>query len=42
MLEVCRAGPRARVERVEVREEEEAAGLIPSSRPSGFYVEESK
>ena len=38
MLELCRKGPRgARVERVDLREEE-AAGLIPSSRPSGFYV----
>jgi acylphosphatase len=38
MLELCRKGPRgAKVESLDVREEE-AAGLIPSSRPSGFYV----
>ena len=36
--ELCRKGPRgAKVERVDLREEE-AAGLIPSSRPTGFYV----
>jgi len=38
MLELCRKGPPgAKVEHVDVREEE-AAGLIPSSRSSGFYV----
>ena len=38
VLELCRKGPRgAKVERVDLREEE-AAGLIPSSRPTGFYV----
>src|SRR5829696_1338955 len=38
ILELCRKGPRgAKVERVDLREEE-AAGLIPSSRPTGFYV----
>ena len=38
MLDLCRHGPPgAVVEELEVREEE-AAGLIPSSRPSGFYV----
>ena len=38
MLEVCRQGPLgAKVEALDVREEE-AAGLIPSSRPAGFYV----
>jgi len=38
MLDLCRQGPPgAAVEELEVREEE-AAGLIPSSRPSGFYV----
>jgi acylphosphatase len=38
MLELCRKGPRgAKVESLDVREEE-AAGLIPSSRPAGFYV----
>jgi acylphosphatase len=38
MLDACRRGPRgARVERVEVREEE-AAGLIPATRPAGFHV----
>ena len=38
MLELCRKGPRgAKVESFDVREEE-AAGLIPSSRPAGFYV----
>jgi len=38
MLELCRKGPPgARIEEVEMREED-AAGLIPSSRPAGFYV----
>ena len=38
ILELCSKGPRgAKVERVDLREEE-AAGLIPSSRPTGFYV----
>jgi acylphosphatase len=38
MLELCRKGPPgARIEEFEVREED-AAGLIPSSRPAGFYV----
>ena len=38
MLELCRKGPRgARIESFEVREEE-AAGLMPSSRPAGFFV----
>jgi acylphosphatase len=38
MLELCRNGPRgARVDHLDIREEE-AAGLIPSSRPAGFYV----
>lgn len=38
MLAVCRKGPRgAGVEDLDLREEE-AAGLIPSSRPAGFYV----
>jgi acylphosphatase len=38
MLELCRKGPLgARIEEVEMREED-AAGLIPSSRPAGFYV----
>lgn len=38
ILDVCREGPPgARVDRVDIREEE-AAGLIPSTRPPGFYV----
>jgi acylphosphatase len=38
MLALCREGPPgARIEEVELREED-AAGLIPSSRPAGFYV----
>jgi acylphosphatase len=38
LLGLCRKGPRgAAVEQLDLREEE-AAGLIPSSRPSGFYV----
>ena len=38
VLEACRQGPRgARIENLDVREEE-AAGLIPSSRPAGFFV----
>ena len=38
MLELCRKGPPgARIEELELREED-AAGLIPSSRPAGFYV----
>ncbi len=38
MLEACRKGPPgARVEDFDLREEE-AAGLIPSSRPAGFFV----
>ena len=38
MLALCRKGPPgARVDEVELREED-AAGLIPSSRPAGFYV----
>jgi acylphosphatase len=38
VLEACRRGPPgARVERLDLREEE-AAGLIPATRPSGFYV----
>ena len=38
ILEACREGPAgAEVEDLDVREEE-AAGLIPSSRPAGFYV----
>ena len=38
LLTACRSGPPgAKVERVETREED-AAGLIPSSRPAGFYV----
>jgi acylphosphatase len=38
MLDACRHGPRgARIERLDLREEE-AAGLIPATRPSGFYV----
>ncbi len=37
-LELCRQGPPgARVEELDLREED-AAGLIPSSRPAGFYV----
>ena len=38
VLEACRRGPHgACVDKVDLREEE-AAGLIPSSRPAGFYV----
>jgi acylphosphatase len=38
MLALTRKGPRsARIEDVDLREED-AAGLIPSSRPAGFYV----
>jgi acylphosphatase len=38
VLDACRRGPRgAQVDNLEVREEE-AAGLIPSSRPAGFFV----
>src|SRR5829696_9125387 len=38
MLEACRQGPAgAEIEDFELREEE-AAGLIPSSRPAGFFV----
>lgn len=38
VLEACRRGPQgAGVERLDLREEE-AAGLVPSSRPAGFYV----
>ena len=38
VLAACRRGPEgARVEGIDLREEE-AAGLIPSSRSSGFYV----
>jgi acylphosphatase len=38
MIEVCREGPAgSRVNDLDLREEE-AAGLIPSSRPAGFYV----
>jgi acylphosphatase len=38
MLGLCRKGPSgARIEEFDIREED-AAGLIPSSRPAGFYV----
>ena len=38
MLALCRDGPPgARIKELELREED-AAGLIPSSRPAGFYV----
>jgi acylphosphatase len=38
MIEICRQGPAgSHVTGVDLREEE-AAGLIPSSRPAGFYV----
>ncbi len=38
VLAACRQGPEgARVEGFDLREEE-AAGLIPSSRPAGFFV----
>ena len=38
VLALCRRGPAgAQVEGLDLREEE-AAGLIPSSRPAGFYV----
>ena len=38
MLDACRQGPRgARIDNLDVREEV-AAGLIPSSRPAGFFV----
>ena len=38
MIEACREGPSgSRVSDVDLREEE-AAGLIPSSRPAGFFV----
>jgi acylphosphatase len=38
VLEACRRGPAgANVEGLDLREED-AAGLIPSSRPAGFYV----
>ena len=38
LLEACRAGPPgAGVEAIELREED-AAGLVPSSRPSGFFI----
>ena len=38
ILESCRMGPAgAEIEGFDIREEE-AAGLIPSSRPAGFYV----
>ena len=38
MLEACREGPPgAEVDGLDLREEE-AAGLIPSSRPAGFYI----
>jgi acylphosphatase len=38
MLDTCRKGPAgARVDNLDVREED-AAGLIPSSRPAGFFV----
>ena len=38
VLAACRQGPGgAAVERLDLREEE-AAGLIPSSRPAGFFV----
>ena len=38
VLAACRQGPRgARVDGLDLREED-AAGLIPSSRPTGFFV----
>jgi acylphosphatase len=38
MLEACRHGPSgAEVDGLDLREED-AAGLIPSSRPAGFFV----
>jgi len=38
VLDACRQGPPgARIDGVDLREEE-AAGLIPSSRPAGFFV----
>jgi acylphosphatase len=38
VLDACRKGPSgAEVEEIDVREED-AAGLIPSSRPAGFFV----
>jgi acylphosphatase len=38
VLDACRRGPDGTgVDRVDLREEA-AAGLIPSSRPAGFYV----
>lgn len=38
VLEACRQGPEgAKIESLDVREED-AAGLIPSSRPAGFFV----
>jgi acylphosphatase len=38
VLAVCREGPRgAKVDDVDLREED-AAGLVPSSRPAGFFV----
>lgn len=38
VLDACRKGPSgARIDGIDLREEE-AAGLIPSSRPAGFFV----
>ena len=38
VLDACREGPAgAEVEAIDLREED-PAGLIPSSRPAGFYV----
>lgn len=38
ILEASRQGPTgARVDRIDLREEE-AAGLVPASRPAGFFV----
>lgn len=38
ILEAARQGPTgSRVERMEIREED-ATGLVPASRPAGFYV----
>ena len=38
VIEACRKGPNgARVDDMELREED-AAGVLPSTRPSGFYV----
>ena len=38
ILETCRQGPRgAEVEGIDLREED-AAGLMPSSRPAGFFI----